>query len=148
MRLTLSLCWYLTSVNRKFIFKFSSGQTLRHQARFHQLNRMVLFRKVLFWKIFSSKLDLISSIKTFNSGNKGKTETEQLTCQRLSATYIYPSAVQVVLIHVGSFTPYRQICHQFHCLKKDRKCEFSSLSQLVLLATDKLIIKCMKYKNP
>ena len=67
----------ITSVNRKFICKFSSGQTLIHQARFHQLNRVVLFRNVLFWKIFSSKLDLISSIKTFNSGNNGKTETEQ-----------------------------------------------------------------------
>ena len=48
LRLTLSLLWYLTSVNRKFIFKFSSGQTLLHQARFHKLNRMVLFRKFYF----------------------------------------------------------------------------------------------------
>ena len=85
---TVLLSCYFTSVNRKCICKFSSGQTLIHQARFQQLNKMVLFRKVLFWKIFSSKLDLISSIKTYNSGNKGKTKTEQLICQRLPATYI------------------------------------------------------------
>ena len=88
---------------RKLICKFSSGQTLLHQARFHKLNRMVLFRKVLFWKIFSSKLDLISSIKTYNSGNKGKTKTEQLICQRLPATYIIHTAKCIERIFIECY---------------------------------------------